>query len=77
VTRADGDTLLNKLLKFYGSATPRDRDQYVEEIRRCIVLLIEHGCDPNQVLELSLCCMMNDDDTMSEITRSVLVLRLS
>ena len=32
VTCNDGDTLLNKLLKFFGSATPRDRDQYVDEV---------------------------------------------
>lgn len=49
VTKGDGDTLLNKLLKHFGSATPRDREQYVEEVKRCIVLLIEHGCDPNSV----------------------------
>lgn len=34
VTCNDGDTLLNKLLKFFGSATPRDRDQYVDEVNR-------------------------------------------
>ena len=44
----DGDTLLNKLLKFFGGATPRDRDQYVNEVKECICLLISHGCDPNQ-----------------------------
>ena len=32
VTKAGGDTLLNKLLKHYGSATPRERDQYVMEV---------------------------------------------
>ena len=32
VTKGDGDTLLNKLLKHYGSATPRERDQYVREV---------------------------------------------
>ena len=31
VTCNDGDTLLNKLLKFFGSARPRDRDEYVDE----------------------------------------------
>lgn len=48
VTKGDGDTLLNKLLKHYGSATPRERDQYVREVRQCVALLIDHGCDPNQ-----------------------------
>jgi len=33
VTCNDGDTLLNKLLKFFGSARPRDRDEYVDEVR--------------------------------------------
>ena len=33
VTKGGGDTLLNKLLKHYGSATPRERDQYVMEVR--------------------------------------------
>jgi len=32
VTVNDGDTLLNKLLKFFGSARPRDRDEYVDEV---------------------------------------------
>ncbi|KAK2163016.1 hypothetical protein LSH36_87g02045 [Paralvinella palmiformis] len=49
VTKGDGDTLLNKLLKFFGGTTPRDRDQYVDEVKECIKLLISHGCDPNQV----------------------------
>ena len=48
VTKSDGNTLLNKLLKFYGGTTPRDREQYVEEVKQCIILLINHGCDPNQ-----------------------------
>ena len=48
ITKGDGDTLLNKLLKYFGSSTPRDRDEYVEEVKQCIILLIEHGCDPNQ-----------------------------
>ena len=49
VTKKDGDTLLNNLLKFFGSATPREREQYVQEVKQCIILLVEHGCDPNQV----------------------------
>jgi len=32
VTCNDGDTLLNKLLKFFGSARPRERDEYVNEV---------------------------------------------
>ena len=48
VTKSDGNTLLNKLLKFFGGTTPRDREQYVEEVKRCIILLVNHGCDPNQ-----------------------------
>jgi ankyrin repeat protein len=47
ITKGDGDTLLNKLLKFFGGTTPRDRDQYVNEVKECIRLLISHGCDPN------------------------------
>jgi len=35
VTCNDGDTLLNKLLKFFGSARPRDRDEYVDEASPC------------------------------------------
>ena len=48
ITKGDGDTLLNKLLKFFGGTTPRDREQYVKEVKHCIKLLISHGCDPNQ-----------------------------
>ncbi|ELU00353.1 hypothetical protein CAPTEDRAFT_217743 [Capitella teleta] len=49
VTKGDGDTLLNKLLKYFGGSTPRDREQYVEEVKQCIILLISKDCDPNQV----------------------------
>ncbi len=49
VTKGDGDTLLNKLMKFFGGTSPRDKEQYLEEVKECIGLLIDHGCDPNQV----------------------------
>ena len=40
VTCNDGDTLLNKLLKFFGSARPRDRDEYVDEVCPSLDLII-------------------------------------
>ena len=40
VTCNDGDTLLNKLLKFFGSARPRDRDEYVDEVRPPLDLIM-------------------------------------
>ena len=43
ITKCDGDSLLNKLLKFFGSATPHEREKHVDEVRRCIVLLIDKG----------------------------------
>jgi len=41
VTCNDGDTLLNKLLKFFGSARPRDRDEYVDEVCPSLDLIIQ------------------------------------
>ena len=40
VLKSDGDTALNKLLKFFGSSTPRDREQYIAEVTATIQLLI-------------------------------------
>ena len=40
VTCNDGDTLLNKLLKFFGSARPRDRDEYVDEVIIIIIMIV-------------------------------------
>ena len=49
VLKSDGDTALNKLLKFFGASTPRDRELYIAEVTATIRLLISKGCDPNVV----------------------------
>lgn len=48
ISKTDGDTLLHKLLKHFGSTTPRDKEQYVNEVQECMILLMKHRCDPNQ-----------------------------
>ena len=54
VTCNDGDTLLNKLLKFFGSATPRDRDQYVDEVSE------QTDCSALNLMIIRLCVGFNN-----------------